>query len=178
MALPGPPLPARLAEEGFECCGIDAFSPEEIVAFMHGILLADCRMNARKQLESSVSKFFRDFTGESRFFLTLSQDDRLCGFTAVDRYNDRTATLKWIFVSSDHRGKGVGSWLLETALSFARSTCYEKVILCTATSMEDAHHLYRKGFVFKQRVTFWRQRMQVYENILQRATPELASQIR
>ena len=41
--------------------------------------------------------------------------------------------------------------------------------------METAHQLYRsRGFVFKQWVTFWRQRMQVYENILEESIPELA----
>jgi GNAT superfamily N-acetyltransferase len=171
------PLPAYLAEAGFEVRGIEAFAPEEIVSFIHDILNGDCQMDARQQLDRSVAKFFSDHEadGDRRFFLALSKNDRLCGFTVIDRYNDRTATLKWIFVGSEFRGKRMGSWLLDSALSFARSAGYEKAILCTATSMEAAHHLYRsKGFVFKQWVTFWRQKMQVYENILGASVPELA----
>jgi len=132
-------------------------------------------MDARKQLEGSVARFFADFSGESRFFLAQVKGNRLAGFTAIDRYNDRTATLKWIFVDREDRGEGIGSWLMDSALSFAREAGYEKAILCTATRMEVAHHLYRsKGFVFKQWVTFWRQKMQVYENILAQTVPELS----
>lgn len=169
-------LPSSLGKQGFEISGIDVFQPAQLIEFIHGILWADCQMDARKQLEVSVSKFFADYDPENRFFLAVTKEDKLCAFTAIDRYNDRTATLKWIFVSNAFRGKGLGSWLLDSALSFAESVGYEKAILCTATSMEAAHHLYRnKGFVFKQWVTFWRQRMQVYENILQKTEPGLTN---
>ena len=132
-------------------------------------------MNARSQLERSVSRFFEAFVKGARCFLALEKGGRLCGFAVIDRYNDRTATLKWIFVSRDHQDKGIRSWLLDEALAYARSAGYEKATLCTATKMETAHQLYRsRGFVFKQWVTFWRQRMQVYENILEESIPELA----
>jgi GNAT superfamily N-acetyltransferase len=161
-------LPAALAEQGFETKGIESFQPGEIIDFVHTMLLADCQMDAHRELEDSVGKFFADYNPGKRLFLAIIKGGKLCAFTAIDRYNDRTATPKWIFVSGAFRGLGLGSWLLDSALTYARSVGYEKAILCTASSMEAAHHLYRsKGFVFKQWVTFWRQRMQVFENILQ-----------
>lgn len=171
-----PDLPPHLADEGFEARGIDAFRPEEIVAFVDAILCGECQMDARAQLERSIAKYFQDYTEDKRFILALvAADGRLCGFTAIDRYNDRTATLKWIFVSADYRGLGIGSWLLDAALEFARKVGYEKAILCTATQMEAAHELYRsRGFEFKQWVTFWRQRMQVYENDLSKSVEAVA----
>ena len=174
MDAPGT-LPVHLVEAGFETRGIEAFTPDEIVSFIHDILCGDCQIDARQQLDRSVAKFFSDYASEARFFLALTKDDQLCGFSAIDRYNDRTATLKWIFVCATFRGRGLGSWLLDSALTFARSAGYEKAILCTATSMEVAHQLYQsRGFVFRQWVTFWQQRMQVYENILQTSVPEMA----
>lgn len=162
-----PPLPSHLQDQGFESAGIASFVPDDIITFVDEILRGDCQMDARKQLERSVAKFFNDFGDGRRFFLAVKHRGALCGFTAIDRYNDRTATLKWIFVSEPFRGKKMGSWLIDEALSYARREGYEKAILCTATSMEAAHRLYRsKGFVFKQWVTFWSQRMQVYENLL------------
>ena len=148
----------------------------EVVAFIDGILCGDCQMDARAQLERSVAKYFEDYHDASRFFLALvTKEGQLCGFSAIDRYNDRTATLKWIFVSADYRGRGIGSWLLDSALSFAREVGYEKAILCTATRMEAAHALYQsRGFEFRQNVTFWRQRMQVYENVLSETVPAVA----
>jgi GNAT superfamily N-acetyltransferase len=166
-------LPTNLQDQGFETAGIDSFGPEEVIAFVDRILWGDCQMDARKQLERSVTKFFTDFDDGRRFFLAITREGQLCGFTAIDRYNDRTATLKWIFVTGEFRGRKMGSWLLDAALSFAMAAGYEKAILCTATKMEAAHRLYRnKGFVFKQWVTFWKERMQVYENVLVKSDPE------
>jgi len=160
-------LPTNLQDQGFETAGIDSFGPEEVIAFVDRILWGDCQMDARKQLERSVTKFFTDFDDGRRFFLAITREGQLCGFTAIDRYNDRTATLKWIFVTGEFRGRKMGSWLLVAALSHALEAGYEKAILRTATKMEAAHKLYRNnGFVFKQWVTFWRERMQVYENVL------------
>lgn len=167
-------LPTRLLEDGITPDGIEAFTPEEVVAFIHGILDADCGMKARKELERSAQRYFEEYEPGTRFFVALRHEGRLCGLTAVDRYNDQTATLKWIFVDGEQRGRGLGSWLLDQALAFARSAGYEKVILCTATSMAAAHRLYQsRGFVFRQWVTFWRQRMQVYENVLAETGPDL-----
>ncbi len=64
---PSAPLPAGLAEDGYELRRIDAYSPQDVVAFIHDILWTDCQMDARKQLERSVSKFFRDFSEDVRF---------------------------------------------------------------------------------------------------------------
>lgn len=162
-----PELPPELIAEGFRVGGIDELDQSELISFIDEILADDCMMDAHSRLERSIAKFFDDFTQGRRFCISVMQDGKLCGFTAVDRYNDTTATLKWIFVDSDHRGRGVGAWLLDHALSFARSANYEKIILCTATQMEAALALYRsRGFEFKQRVTFWQRPMQVYENVL------------
>jgi len=168
-------LPDHLADAGFEVSGIDAFTAERVVAFVDSILQDDCCKDAHRELERSVGKFFDDFSPDRRFFLALKREGALCAFTAIDRYKDDTATLKWIFVSRDCRGQGIGSWLLDEALAFAHGVGYEKAILCTATNMEAAHLLYKsRGFVFKQWVTFWRQRMQVFENVFGESVAELA----
>jgi GNAT superfamily N-acetyltransferase len=130
-------------------------------------------MVAHRELEDSLSKSFAGYDPGKRLFLAISKEGRLCAFTAIDRYNDRTATLKWIFVSGAFRG--LGSGVMDSSLSFARSVGYEKTILCTATSTETAHHLYRsKRFLFKQWVTYWRPRMYVYENTLQQPEQVIA----
>ncbi len=111
--------------------------------------------------------FLAGFEPEGRFFRSVYRDNRLVAVAAVDRLKRDVGTLKWLFVAPEERGRGLGSRLLDEAIAFGRDAGYGKLVLCTMTQMEAARHLYvKKGFVFRQNVTYWRRPMQVYENDL------------
>lgn len=143
---------------------IHNISQYDVVAFIHQILSSECGMRVRRQLESSVSLFFERFNAQTHLMKAYYQNDMLLGLLGVDRRNNTTAVLKWIFVSPELRNNGLGNYLIDTAIQFAQHAGYKRLILCTATQMEAAHHLYRKkGFVFKENVTFWRRPMKILE---------------
>jgi len=148
----------------FQTRTIKEVSQCDVVTFIHQILSGECGMRVRRQLESSVALFFDRFDPHTHLFTAYYHNDKLCGLLGVNRRNETTAVLKWVFVSSQVRNKGLGSHLIDTAISFAQTAGYKSLILCTATQMEAAHHLYRKkGFIFKEEVTFWRRPMKILE---------------
>lgn len=65
---------------------------------------------------------------------------------AVARIVSDTATFAWfcdVFVDSDFRGRGIGTWLTETALEWVERNNVTRIILAT----KDAHEVYsRQGF--------------------------------
>jgi len=69
------------------------------------------------------------------------------GFIAVHHVTDRPgwAQLRWFFVEKDFRGRGLGSRLLERAVSFSKKAGYVGVFLWTVTDLDAARRLYQKA---------------------------------
>ena len=153
---------AKQAFSHFETRAIKDVSQCEVVAFIHHILSSECGMRVRRQLESSVAQFFDRFDPNTHLFTAYYHNNQLGGLLGVNRRSETTAVLKWVFVAPHVRNQGLGSHLINTAIAYAKKAGYKQLILCTATKMEAAHHLYRKkGFVFKENVTFWRRPMKI-----------------
>jgi GNAT superfamily N-acetyltransferase len=74
----------------------------------------------------------------------LLEEGRQVGFARV--VSDR-ATFAWIcdvYVLADYRGRGLGSWLIESVLAHPDMQGLRRIVLAT----RDAHELYRRaGFV-------------------------------
>ncbi len=147
--------------------GIDKVDELEVLTFIDTIFDSECGLKVREPLSRSIHQFFERYNPEKCHFVALYREADLKAILAVDHLKESTAILKWIFVAPEDRGNGIGSRLMDRAIDFARGRGYQKLILCTMTRMAAARHLYqKKGFEFKQRVTFWRKPMQVYENDL------------
>jgi len=69
------------------------------------------------------------------------------GFIAVHHVTDRPgwAQLRWFFVEKDFRGRGLGSRLLERAVSFSKKAGYVGVFLWTVSDLDAARRLYQKA---------------------------------
>ena len=73
----------------------------------------------------------------------LYDGDRLVGFARVITDSTTFAYLSDVFVLESHRGRGLGTWFMETVLSHPDLQNLRRWMLATA----DAHGLYRKvGF--------------------------------
>ena len=69
-------------------------------------------------------------------FLVAEADHKIVGTCGVKAESPETAILRRLFVASSHRGQGVGSQLLQEALSFCRKRKFQEVIIRTSTRME------------------------------------------
>ena len=111
-----------------------------------------------------MHKYFADFHPDGRLFVAISRDNAIRAVLAVDRLTETKAILKWIFVAPEDRRRDLGSRLLDRAVEFARASGYSKLVVGTLPRIKGALHLYeKKGFSFRQQVTFWRNPMLVYE---------------
>jgi GNAT superfamily N-acetyltransferase len=78
------------------------------------------------------------------------QKQKIIGTTAVRNLKqfESTCELKRMFVSSDFRRLGLGQKLLDTAIGFAKSAGYSRMLLGSSKALHAARALYLKsGFV-------------------------------
>lgn len=82
-------------------------------------------------------------------FWVASVDEGIVGGIAIDgnQTNRSSARLRFLIVSTDCQGMGIGNRLMDTALSFCRSAGFKKIYLTTFEGLEAAASLYKKyGF--------------------------------
>lgn len=78
----------------------------------------------------------------------------IVGSVAVLESSPEEAQLRWLLLTPELRGKGIGRKLMEKALSFCREVGYRYVFLWTTSDLEDAARLYEKaGFSLVEEVT-------------------------
>ncbi|MFL6365373.1 MAG: GNAT family N-acetyltransferase [Nitrososphaeraceae archaeon] len=78
------------------------------------------------------------------------QKQKIIGTSAVRNLKqfESTCELKRMFVSSDFRRLGLGQKLLDTAIGFAKSVGYSRIVLDSSKALHPARALYLKsGFV-------------------------------
>ncbi len=78
----------------------------------------------------------------------------LVGSIAIIESSPEEAHLRWLFLTPELRGKGVGRKLMEKAVAFAKESEYGYIFLWTTSDLEDASSLYTAaGFKLVEEVT-------------------------
>jgi ribosomal protein S18 acetylase RimI-like enzyme len=80
----------------------------------------------------------------NRFWVAQIPDGRVVGMVGVQHHEEGTAQIRRLRVAQDHRRRGIGSALLETALRFCQQQQYMKVTLDTFMEREPALALFKK----------------------------------
>jgi putative acetyltransferase len=96
-----------------------------------------------KDIESSY------FGRGGTFFVLEAEDGSIVGAYGLYSIDEQTCELRKMYLHEAHRGKGLGKFLLEDALSKARQLGFEKMILETASVLKEAIALY-KSYGFKE----------------------------
>lgn len=73
------------------------------------------------------------------------EDNKAVGCGAFKEFNGLTVEIKRMFVSSDMRGKGVATAVLNDLEKWAKESGYEKCVLETGDKMPEAIGLYKKS---------------------------------
>jgi len=117
------------------------------ITYLHGTLYAS-EYDFDPTFEAYVASPLADFVGSSspRERLWIAERDKqIIGCIAVVTASNATAQLRWFLVEPGSRGKGLGKWLLNEAITFAKEYRYKSVILWTVRALEAAAHLYKEN---------------------------------
>ena len=81
-------------------------------------------------------------------FILLCHQDGPVGCVGLRSWGDGSGELKRMFIQKEHRGRGLGAKLLNSALELARSKGFTRLLLDTKKHLKAANHLFQKqGFV-------------------------------
>lgn len=95
-----------------------------------------------KDIESSY------FQRGGTFLVLEEKDDSIVGAYGLYPMENQTCELRKMYLHKAYRGKGLGKFLLEDALSRARQFGFREVVLETASVLKEAIALYKSyGFV-------------------------------
>ena len=122
---------------------------ENIAQLVYGILKEyglkpdpACTDTDIKDIKSSY------FDRGGMFFVLEAEDGSIVGAYGLYPMDEQTCELRKMYLDKDHRGKGLGKFLLEDALSKARQLGFERMVLETASVLKEAIALYKSyGFV-------------------------------
>ena len=91
-----------------------------------------------------LEEVYIDSGGE---FIVLLKDRHIIGFFGLLPADDNQVELKRLYLTAVERGRGLGKYLLEMALSRAKEDGYHRIYLETTSKFKEAVALYRKyGF--------------------------------
>jgi putative acetyltransferase len=95
-----------------------------------------------KDIESSY------FNRGGTFLVLETEDGSIIGAYGLYPMDTQTCELRKMYLQKTYRGKGLGKFLLEDALSKAKQLGFERMILETASVLKEAIALYKSyGFV-------------------------------
>jgi ribosomal protein S18 acetylase RimI-like enzyme len=90
----------------------------------------------------------RGFPGERETIRIVELDGEHAGSIGLTDEGDGEAAIRWVVLSPEVRGLGLGRRLLAEMLAFAQDHGYRQVWLETFSELETAAHLYREaGFL-------------------------------
>jgi ribosomal protein S18 acetylase RimI-like enzyme len=90
----------------------------------------------------------RGFPSEREAIRIVELDGQHAGSIGLTDEGDEEAAIRWVVLSPEVRGQGLGRRLLSDLLAFAEDHDYRRVWLETFSELEAAAHLYRDaGFV-------------------------------
>lgn len=103
----------------------------------------------KEQIDTETSDILKDSSlNKYEVWFIFFSKGSILGTIGIKRYDDRTVKIKRFYVSKEHRHKGIGTELIETAINYIISvTAYKKISLSVGSELNDAISLYHsKGF--------------------------------
>ena len=80
-------------------------------------------------------------------FILLCHQGKPVGCVGLRAWGDDAGEIKRMFISKDHRSRGLGRKLLTTVIAMARGKGFYRLLLDTQKHLKAANHLYQKhGF--------------------------------
>lgn len=119
------------------------------IVYLHGILYAEEHgfdHTFEAYVAGPLSEFINSGADGQRIWL-VEKEGIIKGSSAMVRYTQHEAQLRWLLLHPDIRGHGIGRYLVEEAIKFCRERGYESIFLWTVSTLKAAAALYKSvGF--------------------------------
>lgn len=127
----------------FEIKEYSADMKDKVLVFLSKVFIESGKSFEPEGRHCAFADIGRHFAG----FWCLFRNDDVIGTVAVKKLSDTDCELKGLYVYKEFHGMGLGRKLAETAVDFARSKGFDKILLDTISTYEKAIRLYEKmGF--------------------------------
>ncbi len=119
------------------------------LAYLHGILYAreygwDYTFEA--YVAGPLAEFAKAHNARERIWI-VEKDGQIAGSIAIVEASEQEAQLRWMLLTPDLRGQGLGRLLVQEALEFCQAQGYASVFLWTVSLLTPATRLYQSvGF--------------------------------
>lgn len=141
-----------LSQENAAPITIRSYQPGDAgyIAYRHAVLYAQ-EYGLKPVFEKYVIEGLRDFLNcpEKGKLWIAETTDKIAGFIAIIKTDEKTAQLRWFLIEPEFRGKGLGRCLMTEAVTYCREQNFARVYLWTFAELEAARHLY-SSFGFRK----------------------------
>ncbi len=106
-------------------------------------------LNFETEIAIELSEFLLRFNPTRDGFWTVLLRENIVGAIAIDgsQASNEGARLRWLIVSPDCQGCGLGRLMISQALDFCKNSGFSRVYLWTFAGLRTARHLYEQfGF--------------------------------
>jgi ribosomal protein S18 acetylase RimI-like enzyme len=133
--------------DGHELFTIRSFHGEDQEACQR--LYIDGLVGGGKLAENDTGLDIDDISGAymssgNHFWVAVNRSGEIVGMIGVQQHDEGVGEIRRLRVRGDHRRKGIGSRLMETALKFCNDHNYLKITLDTFMDREPAIRLFEK----------------------------------
>ena len=119
------------------------------LTYLHGILYANeygWDYTFETYVAGPLAEFAKRHNNRERIWI-VEKDGQITGSVAIVEASEQEAQLRWMLLTPDLRGQGLGRTLVEQALDFCKKQEYHSVFLWTVSLLTAATKLYQSvGF--------------------------------
>lgn len=138
---------------------IRSFRPQDaegVRALISSIMNKEYRSEEKAYQYGDLDDISSAYGGLREKFLIAEEDSMMIGTAGIKEDSNSVALLRRLFVHPSHRGRGIGSMLVDTALDFCKMNGYKQVVFRATSNMKQAINLLtsKKSFV-KQESCFF-----------------------
>ncbi len=122
---------------------------EEVTSLVYGVLKEYGLKPDPQATDADLRDIERSyFERGGTFFVLEDRGGSIIGAYGLDPIDEKACELRKMYLHKSHRGKGLGKFLLDSALAQAREFGFARVTLETASVLKEAIALYKSyGFV-------------------------------
>lgn len=136
----------------------DQLKPGDIgtLTYLHGVLYANeygWDYTFEAYVAGPLAEFAKTHNERERIWI-VEKDGQIAGSIAIVEASEKEAQLRWMLLTPELRGRGLGKFLVQRALEFCQAQRYATVYLWTVSLLTAATGLYQSvGFRLTEQKT-------------------------